>query len=201
MTALILVDLQRDFFPGGALGIPSGHEILPAVRELLKQPFDVIVATKDWHPKGHMSFASTYHLKPGENVEQILWPDHCVQNTPGADFAPGWPSEQVEKVILKGTSKDIDSYSTFFDNELKQSTGLEDFLRSRGIHTIVLAGLATDYCVKYSALDALKLGFKVFVVLDGCRGVNCTREDVERALAEMQAAGAILVPHATSLVR
>lgn len=194
MTALILVDLQNDFFPGGALAVKRGDQILPTINELIKRPFDLIIATKDWHPPGHMSFASTHHLKPGEVWhEQRLWPDHCVQGTPGSAFAPGWPTEKVDEVFLKGTSKEIDSYSTFFDNDHKQSTGLEDFLRSKGVHTVYIAGLSTDYCVKYSALDAIELGFEVYVVKEGCQGVNLNRGDDEMALKQMQEAGAYVI--------
>jgi nicotinamidase/pyrazinamidase len=194
MTALILVDLQNDFFPGGALAVKEGDRILPAVNELMSLPFDLKVATKDWHPTGHMSFASTYDKQPGERIgEQILWPDHCVQGTLGSEFAPGWLSDKVDEVFFKGTSPEHDSYSTFFDNGHLKSTGLEDFLRAKGIHTIILAGLATDYCLKYSVLDALKLGFKVKVVLEGCLGVNLRENDSQRALEEMKRAGAELV--------
>jgi nicotinamidase/pyrazinamidase len=193
MTALILVDLQNDFFPGGALAVKGGEEVLPAVRALTALPFDLKVATKDWHPPLHMSFASTRHRSIGEVVEgQILWPDHCVQGTAGSDFAPGWPSDRVDEVFFKGTAPEIDSYSTFFDNGHLKSTGLGDYLKGQGIHTVVLAGLATDYCLKYSVLDALKLGFKVVVAYEGCRGVNLHPGDDQKALKEMQEAGALM---------
>ena len=194
MKALILVDLQNDFFPGGALEVKGGDRILFAINELLKMSFDLVVATKDWHPKGHISFASTHHKKPGEMIEvrgvpQILWRDHCVQGTQGSEFAPGWPSERVNEVFLKGTSHDIDSYSTFFDNGHLKSTGLEDYLRKNQIDTIYLAGLTTEYCVAYSALDALELGFKVYVVEEGCCGVELHPGDSQRAIEKMKKAG------------
>lgn len=197
MTALILIDLQNDFFPGGALAVQQGNEILPAINELIKLPFDLIVATQDWHPVEHESFAPHHHKPVGEvinlhGVQQVLWPIHCVQNTHGAKFAEGWDVSKVNKIIHKGTDPCVDSYSAFFDNELKCSTGLGLYLKEKGIHTVVIAGLATDYCVKFSVLDALKLGLKVVVVPEGCRGVNINPEDSKNALNEMTAAGATL---------
>ncbi len=198
MTALILVDIQNDFMPGGSLPVKDGNEILPVVNQLLKMPFDLIIATKDWHPPDHGSFAETHHKKPGERIDlegldQILWPVHCVQNTNGAEFAPGWDSSAVQRVFYKGTDKTIDSYSTFFDNGHRRNTGLDGFLKSKGIHTLYIAGLATDYCVKYSVLHAKELHYDVFVVKDGCKGINLQPHDVQNALDEMQAVGAHVV--------
>lgn len=198
MNALILVDLQNDFFPGGALAVKDGDLVLPAVNALLKLPFNLIIATKDYHSPNHISFALTHHKKEGETIEingipQILWPVHTVQGTNGADFAPGWDSKLVDKVILKGTDREIDSYSTFFDNGHKKSTGLENFLKENGIETVFIAGLATDYCVKYSVLDALSLGFKVKVVKEGCRGVGLKSHDIANAFDEMEAKGAKII--------
>ncbi|MCB1113744.1 MAG: bifunctional nicotinamidase/pyrazinamidase [Chlamydiia bacterium] len=198
MTALILVDMQNDFFPGGALEVKGGDEILPAVNHLLEHSFDAVVATKDWHPEGHISFAGTHKKNPGETIElddgpQTLWPEHCVANTPGAKFAPGWPKEKVDKRIYKGTDPMIDSYSTFFDNGHHKKTGLDTWLKERGIHTLYLAGLATDYCVKYSALDAADLGYRVFVVTEGCKGVNLHPDDVKKAYREMRNKGIRIV--------
>lgn len=197
MTALILVDIQNDFFPGGALAVPHAEEILPTVNALLKLPFTTIIATQDWHPASHESFAAYHHKPVGtvinlHGVSQVLWPTHCVQNTPGALFAPGWDSSKVKDIIHKGTEKAVDSYSAFFDNESKCSTGLELLLKKKGIKTVVIAGLATDYCVKYSVLDALGLGFKTIVVAEGCRGVNLHPGDAEKALKEMEDSGAII---------
>ena len=194
MRALVLVDLQKDFFPGGALAVKDGDKILSAINILLKKKFDVIVATKDWHPSDHVSFASTHRRKQGEvinldGLEQVLWPVHCVQGTPGADFAPGWDAGKVEKVFYKGSDKAIDSYSTFFDNHKKRKTGLEDYLRQQAIEDIYLAGLATDYCVKYSALDAAKLGFNVYVVKEGCCAINLRPGDEAQAFEEMRKEG------------
>lgn len=199
MKALLLVDLQNDFFPGGALGVAEADKILPAVNALLALPFDCIVATKDWHPATHGSFAVNHagrnvgeHINLG-GIDQILWPTHCVQETHGAEFAPFWDSSKVEKITYKGTDPLIDSYSAFYDNEHRQSTHLEDYLRERGVEQIFIAGLATDYCVKYTVFDALSLGFQPIVVVDACRGVNLREGDSERALAEMQQRGAHLI--------
>lgn len=198
MTALLLIDIQNDFFPGGPLGVPHAEEILPVVNALLQMPFDVVVATQDWHPATHGSFADRHNQPPGtvinlHGVSQILWPRHCVQGTSGADFSPGWDRSKVTHVIHKGTDPGVDSYSAFFDNENNCSTGLALYLKQKGISTVVLAGLATDYCVKYSALDALKLGFKTIVVEDGCRGVNRESDDSAKALKEINAAGGAIV--------
>lgn len=194
MSALIIVDIQNDFMPGGALAVKEGEMILPAINQLMIGPFDTIVATKDWHPLQHMSFASTYGKKVGEVIEvqgilQILWPDHCVQETWGAQFAPGWPSDKVDEVILKGTFKEVDSYSTFFDNARGHPTGLEDYLRQRNIKTLYLAGLTLEYCILYSALDARKLGFEVFVVKEGCKGVELQQGNIAKAYEDLQKAG------------
>lgn len=197
MKALILVDIQNDFLPGGALAVNQGDKILPVIDNLLTLPFDLIVASKDWHPKDHISFAANHKKNPGEkillgNIEQILWPIHCVQETKGADFSPELDIHRISQVFYKGTDKTIDSYSTFFDNGHDKSTGLADYLRKQGVNALYIAGLATDYCVKYSVFDALQQGFKVFVVTDACRGVNLQPGDSDKALNEMKKAGAIL---------
>lgn len=198
-TALILVDLQNDFFPGGALEVRNGHEVLPAINQLLEMPFDLIVATKDWHPPRHGSFAATHGKRVGDVIDldgipQILWPVHCVQDTNGAQFHEGWDFRKVHKTFYKGTEANIDSYSTFFDNGNRKSTGLADYLKELSIQRVVLAGLATDYCVKYSVLDAARLGFKTHVVPEGCRGVNLHAADAEIAFEEMKKVGAEITP-------
>jgi nicotinamidase/pyrazinamidase len=195
MRALILVDIQNDFLPGGALAVKEGDQIIPIVNELLKKKFDVIVATKDWHPPGHGSFATSHHKQPGEHtvlagLDQILWPEHCVQGTSGAEFGPGWDTSKVKRIFLKGIEKNIDSYSTFFDNGHLRTTGLEVFLRQKGIKDVYIAGLTTDFCVKYSVLDAIELGFNAYVIADACRGVNLEKGDDARALEYMRKAGA-----------
>lgn len=198
MQALILVDIQNDFLPGGALAVPAGDEVV-AVANRLMECFPLIVATQDWHPANHGSFASQYPGRQAGDViqlngiPQILWPDHCVQGTWGAEFAPGLAIQRVHRVFHKGLDREIDSYSGFFDNRRLRSTGLGEFLRERGATEVAIAGLATDYCVKFSALDAIQLGFRVRVIQDGCRGVNLQPGDSARALQEMQDAGARMV--------
>ena len=177
--ALILVDIQNDFCPGGSLAVREGDEIVPIVNELQKH-FDLVVATKDWHPQGHSSFA-------------MLWPPHCVQGTRGAEFVPTLDTSRIARTFLKGTDMEVDSYSGFFDNEHRRATGLGDYLKAQGVNEVVIVGLATDYCVKYTALDALALGFNTTVVRDACRGVEVNAGDTERALAEMAEAGAEIV--------
>ena len=198
MKVLILVDVQNDFLPGGALGVPGGNEVVPVANRL--QPrFGLVVATQDWHPKDHGSFASTRPgRKPGELAElgglpQVLWPDHCVQGSTGAAFAPGLQMNRVETIFRKGTDPGIDSYSGFFDNGHRKSTGLGDYLKGRGAADVYVLGLATDYCVKFTALDARQLGFRTFLVEDGSRGVELAPGDVARAIADMRAAGVQVV--------
>lgn len=191
--ALILVDVQNDFSPTGALPVPDGDAIVPVIN-LLMPHFEHVIATKDWHPEGHASFASTQGKQPGEviqlaGIEQMLWPDHCVQESNGAEFIAGLNLDAVEHVVYKGTNLDIDSYSGFFDNQRSQSTGLADYLKKIGVTKLYIAGLATDYCVKFTALDAVSLGFKTWVIQDACRGVNMAESDVEAAWSAMQEAG------------
>ena len=198
MRTLILVDIQNDFLPGGALAVPRGDEVVPVANRL--QPrFELVVATQDWHPQRHGSFASTRPgSKPGDLAElaglpQVLWPDHCVQGTAGAAFAPGLEMNRVEAIVRKGTDPAIDSYSGFFDNGHRKSTGLGDYLEGRGATDVYVLGLATDYCVKFTALDALRLGFRAVLVEDGSRGVELRPGDVERAVEEMRKAGVEVV--------
>jgi nicotinamidase/pyrazinamidase len=198
MNALILVDLQNDFLPGGALAVPDGDEVIPLADELQLR-FDLVVATKDWHPSNHGSFAANHPgKKPGDRIildgiEQILWPVHCVQHTRGAEFAPSFDTSRIAQIFHKGTERNIDSYSTFFDNAHRRHTGLAHYLEKRSIKKIYLMGLALDYCVKYSALDARHLGLTTYVILDGCRGIDLEPGDIARALEEMKLAGAILL--------
>jgi nicotinamidase/pyrazinamidase len=198
MNTLIVVDLQNDFLPGGALAVPHGDEVIPVANEL-QHHFDLILATKDWHPRDHGSFAPNHPgKKPGDRIvldgiEQILWPVHCVQDTHGADFAPLFDTSRIAHVFHKGTERNIDSYSTFFDNAHRRHTGLANYLKKRGIKHVYLMGLALDYCVKYSTLDARELGLNTHVIVDGCRGIELEPDDIDRALDEMQRAGAILL--------
>ncbi len=196
--ALILVDLQNDFMPGGALPVSGGNEAVPLANRL--QPrFDLVVATQDWHPADHGSFAANHAGKrPGDVVdldglEQILWPVHCVRDTRGAAFVDTLDTSGIRRVFHKGTDREIDSYSGFFDNAHRRSTGLGEFLRAEGARAVYILGLATDYCVKFSALDARGLGFEVFVVEDGCRGVELRAGDVERAIDEMRRSGVTIL--------
>ena len=183
--ALIVIDLQNDFCPGGALAVAGGDEIVPLVNAMIAE-FDHVVLTQDWHPEGHSSFASQHDGKnPFESVsmpygEQTLWPDHCVQGTPGAEFHAGLEWTKAELVVRKVFRKAIDSYSAFFENDRTTPTGLGGYLKERGISDLTLVGLATDFCVAYSAIDAAKLGFQATVVMDGCRAI-----DLGGSLAEM----------------
>jgi nicotinamidase/pyrazinamidase len=197
-SALILVDLQNDFVPGGALAVPQGDEVIPVADEL-QEKFDLVLATKDWHPPDHGSFAENHAgKKPGDRIvldgiEQILWPVHCVQNTYGAEFVPLFDRSRIAHIFHKGTERNIDSYSTFFDNAHRRHTGLAHYLEKREVRQVYLMGLALDYCVKYSALDALQLGFKTYVIIDGCRGIDLESGDIDRALNEIKQSGAVLV--------
>jgi nicotinamidase/pyrazinamidase len=196
--ALILVDLQNDFIAGGALAVPEGEAVVPVVNTLLPK-FELVLATQDWHPAGHGSFASQHAGKrPFEQsvlagLPQTLWPDHCVQNTRGADFVSGLNARRIDAVVRKGTDATVDSYSGFFDNARRHATSLADELRRRDVTDVFVAGLATDYCVKFTALDAVELGFKTHLVVDACRGVNIAPGDVDRAVAAMEQAGVKIV--------
>ena len=197
-NALIMVDLQNDFCPGGSLPV-AGGDTLMAIANRLQTVFDCVVASRDWHPQGHKSFACSHPGKvPGDVISlgglaQILWPVHCVQDTQGAEFHSDLVTSYIQHIVYKGTDPEIDSYSAFFDNAHKRDTGLAAFLRGRGIKELWLMGLATDYCVKYSCLDAVSLGFKVYLITDACRGVELTVGDCASALQEMTAAGVIPV--------
>jgi nicotinamidase/pyrazinamidase len=206
MNALILVDIQNDFVPGGALAVPDGDRIVPVVNRLQAR-FDLVVATRDWHPADHGSFAANHPgHQPGDGIElnglsQILWPVHCVQGTQGADFAPGLDRARWDRVFVKGTDRAIDSYSGFFDNGHRHATGLGDYLREKSVTDVYVAGLATDYCVKFTALDARQLGFNTHLIEDACRGVNLQPGDVEQAIEEMRAAGVDIITAADVLGR
>jgi len=197
MKTLLLIDIQNDFLPGGALAVPEGDLIVPVVNDLMPQ-FDLIVATQDWHPADHGSFAvnhpgrSAFEQIELDGLPQTLWPVHCVQNTGGALFAPGLNTRLIDKVFPKGMNARIDSYSGFFDNGHRAATGMSEWLKSRGVTELSVVGLATDYCVKFTVLDALREGFRVRVIAKACRGVNLVPGDVDRALAEMRDAGAVI---------
>ncbi len=198
MKALIAVDLQNDFCPGGALEVKDGHDTIPVANRLMAH-FELVVATKDWHPANHKSFAANHPWrKPGQTIDlngidQILWPIHCVQESFGSEFVAELNTEAIHHTFYKGTDPEIDSYSGFFDNGHRRSTGLGEFLREKGVKEIFILGLATDYCVKYSVMDALKLEFTTHLVIDGCRGIDLEEGDIEGAISEMKAAGAEII--------
>ena len=195
--ALIVIDVQNDFCPGGALAVDRGDEVVPEINRIVRN-YPVRVFTQDWHTKGHGSFASAHPKRaPFEVIDmpygpQVLWPDHCVQGTDGADFHEDLITETAQMVLRKGFRSEIDSYSAFFENDRTTATGLEGYLRGRGVERLTLAGLATDYCVAWSALDAARLGFGVTVRLDACRAIDLDGS-LDKALAEMKAAGVKLV--------
>jgi nicotinamidase/pyrazinamidase len=195
--ALIVIDVQNDFCPGGALAVAGGDEVVPLINTLAKD-FEHVVLTQDWHPAGHSSFASSHKGKqPFETVmmsygNQTLWPDHCIQGNSGAEFHPWLNWTRAELVLRKGFRRGIDSYSAFFENDRKTPTGLAGYLGERGIGAITLVGLATDYCVAFSALDAVRRGLKTTVRLDCCRAIDLGGS-LELMLGKMKDAGVSLV--------
>ena len=201
-SALIMVDVQYDFCPGGALGVVNGEQVIKPLNRLsslFTSRGGKVVATQDWHPPNHVSFAATHEKKPGEKVdlpkvkEQILWPNHCVQGSRGADFHEELDLKTVSLILRKGFRIDLDSYSAFFENDRETPTGLDGFLKSLFIKTIFLGGLATDYCILYSAMDAVSLGFNTYVIVDAVQGVNYPEGSVERAFQSLDNAGVTVV--------
>jgi len=194
--ALLVIDVQNDFCPGGALAVEDGDSIVPIINRMMDD-FDHVILTQDWHPAGHSSFASSHEGKTSFELvtmpygQQVLWPDHCVQGTEGAAFHADLEVDRAELIIRKGFRPQIDSYSAFFENDHATPTGLAGYLSERGITSLVLAGLATDYCVAYSAIDAKKRGFEAEVVLDACRGIDLDGS-LERMKREMQDVGVVL---------
>lgn len=193
-NALLLIDLQNDFIEAGALAVPQGSEVIPIANHLMSK-FPLVVATQDWHPANHQSFASQH---PGIKVydqfelhglQQTAWPDHCVQGTYGAELAPGLDLSKIHQRVMKGTDPSIDSYSGFYDNGHRRGTGLTELLRKFSVEEVTIMGLATDYCVLYSALDAVREGFKTSVIVDGCRGVGLNKLDIDRAWQTMRQSG------------
>lgn len=195
--ALIVIDVQNDFCPGGALAVEGGDEIVPGINRLIRD-FPIRVFTQDWHPAGHSSFASSHPGKaPLEMVDmdygpQVLWPDHCVQGTDGAAFHEDLMTDPADLILRKGFRPEIDSYSAFFENDHRTSTGLEGYLRSRGATRLTFVGLATDFCVGWSAMDAARLGFAVTVRLDLCRAIDADGS-LDTALAGMRDTGVTLI--------
>jgi nicotinamidase/pyrazinamidase len=194
MKALILVDIQNDFLPGGALAVAGGDEIASPANRLMED-FEIVVATQDWHPPDHGSFAANhlgkevYESIDLHGLPQTLWPVHCVRDTSGAEFAPGLDVRRITRVFQKGTRPEVDSYSGFHDNGHRHSTGMADWLREQGVTQLTVCGLATDYCVKFTALDAVSEGFQVTLALAASRGVNLMAGDVDKAVEEMRGAG------------
>lgn len=195
--ALLVIDVQNDFCPGGALAVADGDAIVPGINALVPE-FDAVIFTQDWHPAGHSSFASSHDGAEVMSVvefpygPQVLWPDHCIQGSKGAELYAGLDANCAELIIRKGFNPALDSYSAFFENDHKTPTGLEGYCRTRGIDRLTLVGLATDFCVAYSAIDAAKLGFDVTVRLDLCRAIDFDGS-LDKAKAEMVAAGVKLV--------
>ena len=194
MKALLVIDIQNDFLPGGSLAVPGGDQIIPLVNELMPE-YPLVVATQDWHPENHGSFANNH---PGKNVgkfveldglEQILWPAHCIAGSDGARFSDKLDTQRLDHIVRKGNDPKIDSYSGFHDNGHRKSTGLTKLLRDQGVTEVHLCGLATDYCVKFTALDALLESFKVTLIKDACRGVNLNPNDVSETLARLESEG------------
>lgn len=197
-SVLVIVDVQNDFIPGGALAVSGGDEIVPVINDV-QEKFEHIVATQDFHPADHGSFA-VHHpgKKPGELIDlggltQVLWPVHCVQGTWGADFHPELKNEKWTKIFPKGKHPEVDSYSGFFDNAKRGDTGLADYLKSQDISQVFIGGLALDYCVKFTALDAIALGFETFLITDATRAVNLSPKDGNLALSELEARGVKLI--------
>lgn len=198
MKALLIVDVQNDFIPGGTLAVTGGDTIVPIINDI-QEKFDFIVATQDWHPADHGSFASNHPEKSiGEfvllqGVNQILWPDHCVQGSLGGEFHPDLNRDKWKPVFQKGTQCEVDSYSGFFDNNKQGDTGLSSFLKENGVREIFVCGLAADYCVKFTVLDGISEGFKTHLFVDATKAVNLQTEDFERAISEMENAGAVMI--------
>lgn len=197
MEALLIIDVQNDFCPGGKLAVPDGDQVIEPINSLLPH-FEYVIQTQDWHPADHLSFASNHEGKdPFETIEvaygtQVLWPDHCIQDSDGADFHPDLITTKSTMIVRKGFRKSIDSYSAFTENDQTTTTGLHGFLHSLGVSKVFLGGLATDFCVKWSALDAVKHGFETYLITDAIKGIDLNNS-VEQALNEMKEAGVIFV--------
>mgnify|MGYP006271777987 CR=1 FL=1 len=193
MKALLIVDLQNDFCEGGALEVPDGSSIVPTVNELIDN-FDIVLQTQDWHPDGHSSFASSHKDKsPNDTIEldygtQVLWPDHCVQGSDGAEFHPELNTLKSQVIIRKGFRRDIDSYSAFFENDQHTKTGLTGYLQTRGITDLYTVGLATDFCVKWTILDGIDEGFNMHIVEDAVKGIDLDGS-LDKAWEEMREKG------------
>lgn len=197
--ALLIVDIQNDFCPGGALAVPEGDAVIPIINGISGR-FEKVVATQDWHPEDHMSFAVQHGLKEYDvitlkGIEQVLWPVHCVPGTWGAEFHKDFDTRPIDLIIRKGTNREIDSYSTFLENDKKTATGLHYYLKGLEIEKIYLSGLATDYCVYFSAIDARNYGFDVHVIIDATRGIDVPKGSIEKAIQHMKERGVHIISH------
>ncbi len=198
MNCLIIVDVQNDFLPGGALAVNNGDSIIPVINKL-QRDFDLVVATQDWHPAAHKSFASAHPGKSNfeeilmDGLPQVLWPDHCVQESFGAEFSSLLSSRKIEAIFRKGMEKNIDSYSGFYDNGKKKATGMGDYLKGRGVRSIFITGLAGDFCVNYTAIDGLELGFKSTIILNATKAID--EENFKNAMKVFIAKGGNVADH------
>lgn len=192
-NVLIIIDLQNDFCPGGALPVSQGDKVIPYINKIIYK-FDKVVATQDWHPENHISFAKTHNKNVGDviqvkGIKQILWPEHCVQGSFGAELHKNLNKNKIDLILRKGTSQNIDSYSAFLENDKKTETGLHYWLKGLGIKQVYFCGLALDYCVYYSACDAVKFGFEVYVILNATRGVDVPKGNIENTISHMKSLG------------
>jgi len=192
MKTLVIIDVQNDFLLNGSLQVPSGNDVIEPINQIISN-YELVVATKDWHPLNHVSFASNH---PGKkigdtvkvnDIDQMLWPNHCVQESRGSDFPVHLNTKTINKIIYKGINSEVDSYSGFHDNNKIRSTGLSGFLKTKNVTSVDYVGLATEYCVKYTVLDSIEEGFKTSVILDGIKGIN--PEESNKALKEMGSRG------------
>ena len=200
-AALLIIDVQNDFCPGGALAVAGGDAVVPVINAVAPR-FGRVIATRDWHPAGHVSFASRHGHDVGstasiDGIDQMMWPDHCVQGTRGAEFHPDLDIRPIDLIVHKGTSVDLDSYSGFFENDHSTPTGLEPYLKGLGIREVFVCGLATDYCVYFTAMDAVKTGFTTRVIADAVRGVDQPDGNIERTIGDMKSAGVEFIDSAT----
>lgn len=196
MRALVVIDVQNDFMPGGALAVPDGDKIVPLVNRL-QEKFDLVIATQDWHPPKHASFASShkgsneFEVIKLDGLDQVLWPEHCIQNTEGANFHSDLKTSKIEAIFRKGTDIKIDSYSGFYDNAHLKSTGLKGYLKEKGVNELYFVGLAAEYCVYFSIKDALAEGFQTTLIEDGTRALN--EEDLEKTKLDILRKGGKII--------
>ncbi len=197
-SALLIVDVQYDFCPGGALGVPDGDSVIAPINAVVGS-FTHVVATQDWHPENHVSFASAwegrqlYETVAADGIPQVLWPDHCVRGSRGAALHEGLELDRVSLILRKGTRRELDSYSALFENDRSTHTGLDGWLRAVGVKVLCISGLATDYCVYFTAIDALRLGYEVIVLADAVRGVGVPPGSVARSIDRMKASGVLFL--------